>query len=117
VITKDTASENYSYFDTKRCLVGHSHLPLLCRFKGKRAEFFGFPVNMPVCLGEHRYIINPGSVGQPRDGLPTASYSIYDFEAGTMMLRRTRYDISATQDKMRECGLSDYFIERLERGH
>jgi diadenosine tetraphosphatase ApaH/serine/threonine PP2A family protein phosphatase len=117
VITKDTASENFSYFDTKRCLVGHSHLPLLCRFNGKRAEFFGFPVNMPVRLGEHRYIINPGSVGQPRDGLPTASYSIYDSEAGTMTLRRTRYDISATQDKMRECGLSDYFIERLERGH
>ena len=116
VITKETAAENFRYFDTPRCLVGHSHLPLLCRLNGRSAKFFGFPVHMPVRLGEHRYIINPGSVGQPRDGLPTASYSIYDSEAGTITLGRTKYDIAATQERMRECGLPRYLIDRLDTG-
>ena len=67
-------------------------------------------------LGEERLIINPGSVGQPRDGDPTASYMIYDSEEESIAHYRVGYDIEATQRKMRTHGLPDFLIERLAQG-
>ena len=63
----------------------------------------------------HRAIINPGSVGQPRDGDPRASYVIYDSDLG-FEFRRVPYDIGATQRKLRGSGLSDKLAERLAHG-
>ncbi len=54
-----------------------------------------------VELGEKRLIVNPGGVGQPRDGDPRAAYALYDTEARTLTLHRVEYDIAATQEKMR----------------
>jgi diadenosine tetraphosphatase ApaH/serine/threonine PP2A family protein phosphatase len=107
---------DFSHFDTLRCLVGHSHLPFLCKLQDDQAVFYSFPVRMSVRLGNDRYIINPGSVGQPRDGLPTASYAIYDSDAGTVTHQRATYDIAATQRLMRDCCLPAYLVDRLERG-
>lgn len=67
-------------------------------------------------MPEHkRAIINPGSVGQPRDGDPRAAYLIYDSDIG-FEFRRVEYDIAATQRKMTEFGLSSYMAARLEKG-
>ncbi len=67
-------------------------------------------------MPEHRRaIINPGSVGQPRDGDPRASYIIFDTELG-FEFRRVEYDVATTQRKMTELGLSPRMAARLERG-
>ena len=116
LVSTATATVNFGHFSTRRCLVGHSHLPFLCKLKGDRAEFLDFPLNLPIALGDDRYIINPGSVGQPRDGMPTASYSVYDSDMGTITHQRAAYDIPATQQKMRERGLPWYLIDRLAKG-
>ena len=116
LVSKPTAIVNFGYFNTKRCLVGHSHLPFLCKLNDGQAEFFEFPLDLPIALGEERCIINPGSVGQPRDGVPTASYSVYDSDAGTITHQRAGYDIPTTQQKMRERGLPGYLIDRLAKG-
>jgi diadenosine tetraphosphatase ApaH/serine/threonine PP2A family protein phosphatase len=63
----------------------------------------------------YRAIINPGSVGQPRDGDPRAAYVIYDTELG-FDFRRVEYDVVTTQRRIRELGLSPQFAARLSRG-
>jgi len=54
-----------------------------------------------------KYFVNPGAVGQPRDNNPKAAYVVYDMDEGTIELRRSAYDIAATQKKIREAGLGD----------
>ena len=61
-------------------------------------------------------IINPGSVGQPRDDNPLSSFGIYDPEAQTVTTRRVPYDIAAVQEKMRRARLPGYLVDRLARG-
>lgn len=116
VDSPENAAPNFDHFDTRRCLVGHSHLPFVCKQNGDAATFYPFPVHMAINLGKDRYIINPGSVGQPRDGLPTSSYAIFDSEASTITHLRVGYDIPATQKKMRKSGLPAYLIDRLDKG-
>ena len=116
VITAASASANFSRFDTKRCLVGHSHIPFLCAPEGKSAQFFDFPADLPIRLMDARLIINPGSVGQPRDGLPTASYAVFDSQKQTVTHYRAEYNIAATQRRMTDQNLPQYLIDRLTRG-
>jgi diadenosine tetraphosphatase ApaH/serine/threonine PP2A family protein phosphatase len=61
-------------------------------------------------------IINPGGVGQPRDGDPRASYAIYESEGRVIRLYRIPYDIGATQDKMMQAGLPIQLVTRLNEG-
>ena len=116
LVTEESAEPNFELFDTVRCLVGHSHLPFLCRHDGNKPTFYSFPLHLPIRLIKDRYIINPGSVGQPRDGLPTASYALFDSATDTITHQRVSYDIGATQARMRDCCLPTYLVERLARG-
>jgi putative phosphoesterase len=77
--------------------VGHTHRPLNLEREGKK-------------------IINPGSVGQPRDGDPRAAYIIYDDKTGEAQLFRINYDIEAVQNKMKAADLPQFLIERLAFG-
>jgi diadenosine tetraphosphatase ApaH/serine/threonine PP2A family protein phosphatase len=72
----------------------------------------GDTVNLP----ESRLIINPGGVGQPRDGDPRAAYALCDADARTITLHRVPYDIAATQQKMRAAGLPASLAQRLSYG-
>ncbi len=116
VISVPAAVASFLHFETDRCLVGHSHIPFLCRPKEDGAAFLEFPLDTPVGLNGDRIIINPGGVGQPRDGDPRASYAVYDDSDGTIVHRRAEYDIATTQTKMEERGLPKYLIERLTYG-
>ena len=80
------------------CCVGHTHVPAR------------FPV------GDARVMINPGSVGQPRDGDPRASYALLDAELATVEFRRVAYDIQETQKRMRALKLPDMLADRLAFG-
>ena len=98
------------------CLVGHSHVQLLWGYES--GELVGGTVSAGATLahGEGPFIVNPGSVGQPRDGDPRAAYALYDTESRTLTLHRVEYDIAATQEKMRTAGLPVWLAERLTYG-
>jgi len=117
LLSTSNAKENLAYFQSKFCLIGHSHVPLIFRYNETGAcSFSQFSPHIGLALGESRMIINPGGVGQPRDGDPRASYAIYDSEAGLISLHRVSYDIDATQAKMVECGLPMPLAARLTYG-
>lgn len=101
---------------TPYCLVGHSHRPFVCRENGGEPRFGAFPGDGRALLDAERCIINPGSVGQPRDGDVRASYAIYDSVQSIIQHFRVAYDIAAVQGKMRRAGLPEYLIDRLDYG-
>lgn len=116
VVSVGAAVASFMHFDTNWCLVGHSHIPMIWRPVESGAVFLEFPLDPPVSLGSDRLIINPGGVGQPRDGDPRASYAVYDSEVSSMAHRRVEYDIPVTQEKMRQNGLPEFLIDRLPLG-
>lgn len=117
LLTVGEAEENMAYFKTKFCLVGHSHVPLVFRCdEGGQCSLSPLSDGEEVALGEARLFINPGGVGQPRDGDPRASYAIYDEETGTVTLHRVAYDIEATQSRMIKQGLPMPLVTRLSYG-
>jgi predicted phosphodiesterase len=133
---------NFDYFQTRYCLVGHTHVPLIFQrpWPDERAPDYRTIVpqpGTPITLGPHRVIVNPGSVGQPRDGNPDAAYMIYESAPaaprslpprggrapaaaeetrGTLTLRRVAYPVAAVQEKMRAAGLPPRLIMRLTYG-
>ncbi len=102
------------------CLVGHSHLPFLCREIDGAPTFEEFEEDRVFPLDERRWIINPGGLGQPRDRDPRPNYAVYDDRllkyGGTVEHHRVTYDIAATQQKMQRAGLPTHLIERLSHG-
>ena len=117
LLSTDAAEEHLRLQDTPYSLVGHSHVPFVAAERG------GSPPTITplddgdvVTLGDGRLIINPGGVGQPRDGDPRASCAVYDGEASTLTLHRVEYDLKAAQRKIREAGLPPYLAERLAHG-
>ena len=117
LIATGVAEENFAYFNTQFCLVGHSHVPLVFSYsESGTCSSSQFLTNIGLALGKNRLIINPGGVGQPRDGNPQASYAIYDSEARMLRLYRVPYDIHSTQDRMVAHGLPMRLVARLSRG-
>ena len=110
------ATRNFAYFRSLYCLAGHSHEPVIFREEDGSCVFVPFTPDIGMVLGEKRLIINPGGVGQPRDGDPRASYAIYDSESRIIKLHRIPYDIGATQDRMMQAGLPIHLITRLKAG-
>ncbi|MBI3964090.1 MAG: metallophosphoesterase family protein [Chloroflexi bacterium] len=120
VLEESQAAENLAFFDTPYCLLGHSHIPLVFRERPNQSRnpmgrFMGKP-GIEVSLGDERMIINPGSVGQPRDRDARAAYGLIDLEERTFEFRRVEYDIAATQRKMADAGLPKPLAERLAVG-
>jgi predicted phosphodiesterase len=117
LLSASSAKENFAYFKSKFCLVGHSHVPLVFRYsEGGDCSISPFLSNVGLVLGESQLIINPGGVGQPRDGDPRASYAIYDTEVRTIRIYRVPYDIRATQARMVEHNLPVRLVARLSHG-
>ncbi|MBI2957720.1 MAG: metallophosphoesterase family protein [Chloroflexi bacterium] len=110
------ASENLAMFTTPHCLVGHTHVPVVFRC-GQDATCAKVSYDeSSLMLGTDRVVINPGSIGQPRDGDPRASYAILDVERGVARNFRVEYDVALTQGKMLKAGLPDRLIRRLSFG-
>jgi diadenosine tetraphosphatase ApaH/serine/threonine PP2A family protein phosphatase len=95
--------------------VGHSHFQFAAE-AGRGIDRPG-PAGLTIPLGHARLVINPGSVGQPRDQDPRAAYGIYDDEARLVTLKRAWYDVTVTQLAMAEVGLPFPLITRLSGGH
>ncbi len=110
------ARRNFSAFETRHCLVGHTHVPLVFRESDGRLEMVSPSHGSRVQLDQRRMILNPGGVGQPRDGDPRACAMILDLDANTVEWRRMEYPIAAVQVLMREAGLPERLVRRLEVG-
>jgi predicted phosphodiesterase len=103
---------NFRNFTQKICFVGHSHFPVIFE-KLPSGELIDHK-NRVEFGGSCRYIVNVGSVGQPRDHDPRASYAVIDDDAAEIV--RVQYDFQKTQKEMIEAGLPDKLIERLSVG-
>jgi diadenosine tetraphosphatase ApaH/serine/threonine PP2A family protein phosphatase len=116
----DTASAQQMFlgYDFDLALVGHSHLPLVLEWReaDERVHALRSEEGVPLHLGGRRLILNPGSVGQPRDGNPKASYALMDTDAMTWVFQRRAYPVEITQERMRAQGLPWRLIDRLEYG-
>jgi len=100
------------------CFVGHTHVPMIFEFTSDGILLMVDKVDAETILLDvtSTYIINPGSVGQPRNGDPAASYLLLDDEAQTITFRSVPYDILAAQDKIFDAMLPMPLAERLEIG-
>lgn len=112
LLTKQDAYINFHFFTEKICLIGHSHQPSIIE-QLPEDEMVIYKDNAEI-KDKHRYIINVGSVGQPRDGNPDAAYALLN--ENSIEIKRVSYDILSTQKKMRGAGLPSFLIERLARG-
>jgi len=97
-------------------LVGHSHAALHVQLAGDDFTSSLSPDGTEVDLALGRTLLNPGSVGQPRDGDPRAAYVLLDLDARTASFRCVEYDIAATQAEIREAGLPELLAARLTLG-
>jgi diadenosine tetraphosphatase ApaH/serine/threonine PP2A family protein phosphatase len=99
------------------CLIGHSHVALaFCRPEGETATGEVRPADTQLDLGESEWLVNPGSVGQPRDGDPRAAWLVLDTGGLTATYRRTAYDVPRAAAAIRAARLPDSLAERLEYG-
>jgi diadenosine tetraphosphatase ApaH/serine/threonine PP2A family protein phosphatase len=97
-------------------LVGHSHVPLAVTMEGGELSGGHGPAGTEIELGQSRWLLNPGSVGQPRDGDPRAAYMLLDLDSGSASFRRVEYAIEETQAEIRDAGLPSALGERLSSG-
>jgi predicted phosphodiesterase len=97
-------------------LHGHTHVPVAWVEDGERVEPIRGRPDGGLALAGRRALVNPGSVGQPRDGDPDASYLLLDPGAGSVTWRRVAYDVAAVQQAMREAGLPASLASRLAVG-
>jgi predicted phosphodiesterase len=112
-----TATQNFEHFTTPFCLVGHSHLPVVYHLgNGHTQAHLILPqAQLPMEITP-RAILNPGSVGQPRDRDMRASYAIFDPDEQVWELHRVEYDISSVQKRMEQAALPRRHIQRLSAG-
>jgi diadenosine tetraphosphatase ApaH/serine/threonine PP2A family protein phosphatase len=98
-------------------LIGHTHVPFSWRLTPDGAmEAVGVPPGGRLLLDEGRWLVNPGSVGQPRDGDARAAWALYEPDAGVIEFRRTPYDVAGAQNAILEAGLPEMLANRLAEG-
>ena len=95
IVSASVAAENHGAFETKFCLFGHTHLPIVFRAGEGEVETVRAAPREPIMLDGQRCLINPGSVGQPRDGDPRAAWLELDTGEWTAQFHRVEYDIDA----------------------
>ena len=115
----DDAARALGAITRQVCLFGHTHLPVVFRrgvdlfdgFMPQGSETLTVPIE-----GGMSYLVNPGSVGQPRDGDPRAAFGIYDADAPSLILRRVAYPLDKAQRRILDAGLPASLANRLGVG-
>ncbi len=115
ILSTFDAYQSFQEFQEQICFIGHSHVPII--FMNRQRHRYDILEKKELHIDQkNRYIINVGSVGQPRDLDSRAAYGIFDDELRTFTLYRVEYDIEKTQAKMRAAGLPEFLIVRLQLG-
>jgi diadenosine tetraphosphatase ApaH/serine/threonine PP2A family protein phosphatase len=116
VLSAEAAHVALELTEAPLVLVGHSHVPLAITLQEGVLDGGLAPDGTDIPLAPGRRLLNPGSVGQPRDGDPRAAWLLLDFEAGVASFRRVAYPVERTQEEIRERGLPDALAQRLAHG-
>lgn len=118
VTSAAVATENFAVFDTDVCFIGHTHIAMYAVLAdgAEIAEIKPLRDGDTIDLLAGRYLINPGSVGQPRDRDPRAAYAVLDTDRGTLTAHRVEYDVATTQRQMAFANLPEVLIGRLTHG-
>lgn len=103
IFSSDDAFHNFSYFTTRLCFVGHTHVP----------EIFCEDLLTEELVRQKKFLINVGSVGQPRDNDPRLSFGILDTEQWQYENIRAEYDVQKAAEKIRKAGLPQMLADRL----
>ena len=110
-----TALRMFQFFETQICMLGHTHVPAFW-VENEADSKKNLVLDFQKKTIDGRVILNPGSVGQPRDHDPRASFALFDPENLTWELRRVEYDISSVQDRIKKAGLPWRHAMRLHEG-
>jgi predicted phosphodiesterase len=116
VLSDEAAFVTIALANVPLVLVGHSHVALQIALSGEDISGGGAPDGTELELDGVQALLNPGSVGQPRDSDPRAAYLLLDLDAQRASFRRVEYDVARTQQEMREAGLPELLAARLELG-
>lgn len=119
ILDSYTARMNYEFFETQFCFIGHSHQPIVFRYRqmdGILPNWY-IPINGEIFeFSNERVIMNPGSVGQPRDRDPRASFGMFDMENLTWTVHRVSYNIEKVQSQIQNAELPERNALRLTEG-
>lgn len=117
VQTLDDALDALGAVAAKYVLCGHTHVPMLAELvPGARPVARSVEAGVPYSIAGMRALVNPGSIGQPRDGDPRAAFVLLDTDAMTVTWHRVSYDVRAAQRGILDAGLPRELATRLERG-
>jgi predicted phosphodiesterase len=116
VLSDEAAAATLALTHTPLVLVGHSHVALEVAWIGDELGGDVAPAGTELDLLDGRWLLNPGSVGQPRDGDPHAAFLILDLADRRAAYHRVAYDVERTQSEMRAAGLPEPLAERLSLG-
>lgn len=116
VLTELVAAESFALTEAPLVLVGHTHVATALRWDSARLEGGVAPEEFEAELDRGRWLLNPGSVGQPRDGDPRAAWLLLDFDARFASFRRVAYPVQDTQSELLEAGLPQALAARLAVG-
>jgi predicted phosphodiesterase len=116
VLTEEAVFDSLALTTAPLVLVGHTHLPLALTQKGNSITGGLAPGGTEVALEDGRWLLNPGSVGQPRDGDPRAAWLMLDLDTCLASFRRTEYPVERTQEEIVAAGLPDALATRLALG-
>ena len=116
MLSYSVAEANFDAYDTQICLFGHSHVPMIFIENKPAKPLALLPAHADMWRSQKRFMLNPGSVGQPRDHNPKASFVIYDDEEQIWQFQRVSYDIDSVAQRIIKRGLPAYFGKRLFQG-
>ena len=116
VTTTPVARAGIAAMPTTGGLHGHTHVPIAFLEEDGRLETMSPGAGSRLVLDGRRALVNPGSVGQPRDGIPTASWLLLDTDDRSVTWQRTAYDVASVQEAMVDLGLPDRLVARLAYG-
>lgn len=116
ILTNEAALEAFELTSEPLVLVGHTHVAMAVLLADRTLSGGLAPSGTEIDLAEGRWLLNPGSVGQPRDGDPRAAYLLLDLDVGRASFRRVEYAVERTQAEIRERRLPDTLAVRLADG-
>lgn len=116
ILSAGTARPNFEEFSTHGCLVGHTHIPSIFILDENGSVAVLLPDNGDRWKPRGRFILNPGSVGQPRNYDPRGAFVIWDEEEGTFLFQRVGYDIDAVTTRIKQLGIPKRQALRLKTG-
>ncbi len=117
ITTLRDARASLEQIPSQVCFVGHTHVPVAVLQREAGSRELTFSVSSDLDLSStHRALINPGSVGQPRDEDPRAAFGIFDVETSRYQLHRVSYDIAQEAERVRRAGIPSFLAERLALG-